>query len=266
MKPDRSWQALLNPGASSDHFLTEKPLRPFVVTDEYRAENALICSELSRLVYKDDEVERRQILKRAGLVEKKFYQKAGTQAMLAIDSDNRFAVLAFRGSSELLDWLTNLRALPVKWSKGGRIHKGFKVGLEQIQDAVERDVKALNCPLYITGHSLGGSLALGASSLFLPFACYTLGAPQTGDSGFVNTLKATPVHRIVNGWDAVPHSLPILRHKGLLRWLRDTNEKSPRLWGWNPKDAKAFSFEIPPPKILRDHTPQLYSCALERLL
>ena len=65
-------------------------------------------------------------------------------------------------------------------------------------------------PLFITGHSLGGALALLATKLVAPDvtgACYTFGAPRVANYEYFRLLK-TPVYRIVNSSDVVPRVPP----------------------------------------------------------
>ena len=75
-------------------------------------------------------------------------------------------------------------------------------------EAKDRDGQRL--PLYITGHSLGGALALIATKLVAPDvngACYTFGAPRVGNYEYFRKIK-TPVYRVVNSADVVPRVPP----------------------------------------------------------
>ncbi len=158
-----------------------------------------------------------------------------TQAMVirrdATETEPAFVVLCFRGTQQVRDWLTNLRSSPVpianpKTGEGniGNMHKGFHDAFTSARRAIfERleaeDVK--NLPLYITGHSLGGALAVVAtwyiSSKQLA-ACYTFGAPRVGDDGLLGWYK-TPIYRIVNEADPVPFVPPSGRFVSVLKHL-----------------------------------------------
>lgn len=143
-----------------------------------------------------------------------------TQAMVvlrqAAETEQPFVVLCFRGTKQVKDWFTNIKisSQPIanpKTDEGiiGNMHKGFhdafKSAEGEIRARLERkEIKDL--PLYITGHSLGGALAVVAtwylSSKTLA-ACYTFGAPRVGDDGLLGWFK-TPIYRIVNFADPVP--------------------------------------------------------------
>ena len=138
-----------------------------------------------------------------------------TQGYVAVrgpDVGPGIAVLAFRGTQQVKDWMTNLEAArtTVASSDGGtlgHVHEGFNDPFlsvcKRIDELLEGDE---DLPLYITGHSLGGALATLAiwyrpgDSLA---ACYTFGAPRVGDSGLIDRFR-TPIYRIVNGVDPVP--------------------------------------------------------------
>ena len=137
-----------------------------------------------------------------------------------------YLVLAFRGTEKKIsDWLTDARCVPAVEGKT-RIHSGFldaftkNVDAEgrtveelvrQILDRPEaRDERGTPLPLFVTGHSLGGALALLATRLIAPDAtgaCYTFGAPRIGNYECFRFIK-TPVYRVVNSSDVVPRVPP----------------------------------------------------------
>jgi hypothetical protein len=158
-----------------------------------------------------------------------------TQAMVirreATAAEPAFVVLCFRGTQQVRDWLTNLRSSPVpianpKTGEGyiGNMHKGFHDAFTSAEQAIRERLEAedvKNLPLYITGHSLGGALAVVATwyiSARQLAACYTFGAPRVGDEGLLGWYK-TPIYRIVNAADPVPFVPPSGRFVAGLKHL-----------------------------------------------
>ena len=137
-----------------------------------------------------------------------------------------YVVLAFRGTEKKIsDWLTDVRCIPAVEGKI-RVHTGFLDAFTKNVDAEGRTVEELvreildrpeardergtPLPLFITGHSLGGALALLATRLIAPDvtgACYTFGAPRIGNYELFRFIK-TPVYRVVNSSDIVPRVPP----------------------------------------------------------
>ena len=142
------------------------------------------------------------------------------------DNEPPYLVLAFRGTEKKIsDWLTDARCVPTVVGKT-KVHSGFleafttKSGADgkTVQEAVEeilakeeaKDGNDNPFPLFITGHSLGGALALLATKLVAPDvngACYTFGAPRVGNYEYFRSVK-TPVYRTVNSSDIVPRVPP----------------------------------------------------------
>ncbi len=137
------------------------------------------------------------------------FNRDDTQAYLAVGKE--FAVLAFRGTSDRNDWITNLRArlTPLKAAPAAvRVHAGFLSAFECCRSEIVAAVDALppNLGLYITGHSLGGALAQIASAVLerdTLAACYTFGSPRVGAREFDRQVKC-PHYRLINRWDVVP--------------------------------------------------------------
>lgn len=167
----------------------------------------------------------------------KFFSFDNTQAYLAENEDH--IVLAFRGTEAptsiegLKDWLLtdamNLLMVPEgrlgldlsAAGVGAKFHKGFADSIAEIwgplSEAVDKENKRMDRPIWVTGHSLGGALALYAAWLlkrkFVPVhQVYTFGAPMIGNRlacAAFDREFAGQAFRYVNGKDPVP-KLPAL--------------------------------------------------------
>lgn len=214
MAYDHSWKAILNPGLSEDYF-TDKPQRHFNAHgDGFSPVKAWWLSELSRLMYRQDHTEgipaafsRDDVLRQEGLTEKRFIANAFTQCALVEtsgDGEAAFAALVFRGTTgHLLNWWRNLDMARSTWPAGGLVHRGFKSVLLSVWEAIENALKKTGKPLFYTGHSLGGALAIMAASLRTPRGVYTFGAPRPGNGAFAETVAHVPVYNIRNPKDIV---------------------------------------------------------------
>ena len=147
--------------------------------------------------------------------------KEDTQGYVVVrpaDPGPAMAVICFRGTKERADWLTNvdIRTQPIDHPNEpgtviGNMHRGFYDAYKAVEDQIADCLAGHDdLPLYITGHSLGGALAVIAtwfqSSARLA-ACYTFGAPRAGDTGLVDQFR-TPIYRLVNVADPVPFVPP----------------------------------------------------------
>lgn len=152
-----------------------------------------------------------------------------------VGTNDNHIVVAFRGSESptsidgLKDWLltnaANLLILPegrlgtdfAAAGVGARFHQGFVNAIGAIWPdlfaAVDAAMKASNRPLWITGHSLGGALAILAGWMFLRkfvsvHQIYTFGGPMVGNDRAVAAINrefAGKIFRYVNRPDPVPH-------------------------------------------------------------
>jgi hypothetical protein len=165
-------------------------------------------------------------------LEAKLISAGNTQCYIA--SNDEHIVAAFRGTEAptsiegLKDWLltdaVNLLIMPTgdlgtdfaAAGVGTRWHQGFIRGLNEIWEpslaAIQAERKKSDRPLWITGHSLGGALALLAAwrlkRKFVPVhQIYTFGAPMVGDadaSAAIDREFGKKVYRYVNDLDPVP--------------------------------------------------------------
>ena len=135
------------------------------------------------------------------------------QAFLCVHTDRHMAVLAFRGTErKLKDIKADIKARLVPVEYNGEIelmHSGyfsqFASLRDEIEDALQRD-EVKDSQLFITGHSLGGALAIIAVKFLasnITGACYTFGSPPVGTKTFAHDIK-TPIYRVINHVDIVP--------------------------------------------------------------
>jgi hypothetical protein len=160
---------------------------------------------------------------------KTFYSKeTDTQAFLAQSNDG-YAVLAFRGTeiSKRQDMKIDAQAMRVSVLEG-RIHSGFRIAYESVAKEIEQSILKPKDVLYITGHSLGAALAVATQRLEhhlrireMIAACYTFGSPRVGDQHYDIEFKS-PIYRVVNTTDIVT-VIPLVAmgyvHIGDIRYL-----------------------------------------------
>lgn len=163
---------------------------------------------------------------------------------LSYDANNNRIVLAFRGTVErdLQNWIIDAKSsIHADYPFGGRVASGFYNAFLALQDQVLQAVGTArsnypSAPLYITGHSLGGALAVlaaAALSQAVPASnihLFTYGCPRVFDSTaaswFMN-LGLAESWRVVNDDDLVAH-VPIMsigyHHIGTEVWYSDSSD------------------------------------------
>ena len=148
------------------------------------------------------------------------------------------------------------------------VHQGFQILFDRIWPLLEPLLRDQPRPLFITGHSLGGALALMSAARMSPEALYTFGSPRVGNPAFTASVSGFPHHRVVHHHDIVtllPHAVETFapydfRHHGDLVHLRSTEID------WQPDKPltylrKTFKSAYPP-ECFVDHTPTLYAASL----
>lgn len=184
---------------------------------EFSLVNALACARTSLLAYSDVET----VGKTAtawGFKSAKAFTRGPNYGIVLCNRD--IILIAFRGTDQWADWLTNLSVF-FKRSPLGFVHRGFMQATASFWPELARqilEVRDNDQSIWITGHSLGGALALLASTkLFienkLPIAgLYTFGQPPVGTGTFCSRFKTQcpfRYYRFVNHTDAVS-DLPIM--------------------------------------------------------
>jgi hypothetical protein len=193
--------------------------------------NALYLARACALAYKSPEDAVPLFRSDLGL-EARLISVDNSQAYVGHDA--AAVVVAFRGSQApttldgLKDWLltnaSNFLVLPegqigtdfAAAGVGARFHRGFLQALDELWTpllrAVEDDAQDGNRQLWITGHSLGGALALLAAWRFqrhflAVHQVYTFGAPMIGNEAAAKAFERefpSRIFRYVDEPDPVP--------------------------------------------------------------
>jgi pimeloyl-ACP methyl ester carboxylesterase len=147
------------------------------------------------------------------------FSTEGTQAFLCTrkvrlesGTAKTIAFLVFRGTEpkDFRDIKSDVKAALRKVEIDGdciEIHSGYLDAFDLVRGEIEPTLK--NTPydqLFITGHSLGGALAMVTTRILasgITGACYTFGAPPIGTVDIQDKLK-TPIYEIINEIDIVP--------------------------------------------------------------
>ena len=223
------------------YFKFKKLLNPPVARAAYSDRTAWLMAEMSNLAYikfesNDGELSRlRNILEEANFLLVSIFNVGETQAFLAKRDKDKMVVLAFRGTEkeDVRDIISDIDIRFYKDKDGVKIHNGFFKAFQKIENSIYENIERLKeFSLYITGHSLGGALALIATRVFNSdnlAACYTFGSPKVGNEEFDDDIKA-PIYRVVNAFDIVPFSPPTYLFNILLLLP----------WKWAKSLAKRF--------------------------
>jgi len=211
----------------------------------YSDRTAWLMAEMSKLAYikfEQDDFKREElmnILKEADFDLLGTFSNEGTQAFLAKRENDKIICLAFRGTEQedYRDIKADLNARFYKNDKGEKIHSGFRLAFQVVEPLIREALQNMeNYSLYVTGHSLGGALALIATKFFNSdnlAACYTFGSPKVGNSDFADVIKP-PIYRVVNAIDPVPflpypdiwEFLIAMFYNSRWKWLSNIMKKS----------------------------------------
>jgi predicted lipase len=198
--------------------------------------NARTLALASDLSYLGETEGKKAFAEQLGL-DARLFSVGNTQAYLATNDDH--IIVAFRGTESpttiegLKDWLltdaANLLIVPegrlgtdlAAAGVAAKFHQGFVTAIGDIWaplfEAVTAELKKSERPLWLTGHSLGGALAVLAAWLFKRkfirvHQVYTFGGPMIGNKEAIAAIDREfpgKIFRYVNHPDPVP-KLPTL--------------------------------------------------------
>lgn len=128
-------------------------------------------------------------------------------------------ILAFRGSDDIDNWITDIDAIFTTYSRcsGCQVHAGFWSSWLALKNTSISQITALlqaygPSPLYVTGHSLGAAIAvLSTQDLKDTFGVVdlvlTFGEPRVGNPQYAHYFSnITQSYRVVHYADIVPHN------------------------------------------------------------
>ena len=191
---------------------------------------AVFCmSKISQIVYSDEALAKQQ-LDELGLNSHAIV----VGSMIAhVAWNDDFVVIAFRGTdaSQLADWIINIDFFSDVLNEG-RIHRGWHAAYKSLEPgilaAIPKD-EGKEKKLWITGHSLGGALAIVCNYSLIqqgisPSSTVTFGQPMVVDHSlavFLASRMTGRYVRLVNEDDVVPKVPPwTYVHFGKLAWFQ----------------------------------------------
>ena len=197
-------------------------------------------------------------------------------------SNDKAIIIVFRGTEQQAGYTSQVRdfiktdfniaktAAP-ELGSGVEVHTGFWNAFREVRDhliTVVKQRQTANQKIWITGHSLGGAMAvLAAISLQcrnIPVqGLYTYGCPRVGNERFRNLFSRMNVQRYVYALDLVPMAPDDLfmgyRHVGKTNNIRVTPFP-----GAGPYDSR-LDLDSPETRMIgnvNDHDVQRYEAAL----
>ena len=122
-------------------------------------------------------------------------------------SDKHREIVVFRGTDNMLNWLTNLQVVEQQFEnvQGAVVHAGFYEIAQAARKKLSLDKEKL---ITVSGHSLGGGVALLVGALLhdegYDVRVITFGAPPVGNDAFVEANVALEHIRFEHIFDLVP--------------------------------------------------------------
>lgn len=152
----------------------------------------------------------------------------GSMAVYVVSGED-VVVVVFRGTDERADWLVNLDRTTIQ-TEEGPIHRGFFNAYGTLRDKIAGAVTAAKAKhVWVTGHSLGGALAVVCAADLIENdieirGVITFGQPMVARRELVRYLDTLLLRRLahyVNEADVVPRLSPEYSHCGSLVWFTE---------------------------------------------
>lgn len=282
---------------NTGHPTVAKPFSPRA--EGLNLNNALFLASASQLAYRNDASAIQETVKNLGfdkfqdfhsqttIETEEFEVLADTYGYVCSNADA--LAIVFRGTQpeNIRNWLTNAMIRTVPLPPGaGKVHKGFWIAFASVWEslrAILQTQRVNDQAVWITGHSLGGALAMMCAAQLLwgdntPVqGVYTFGQPRAGDYTFATQFNAdfrNRCFRFVNNNDIVPQLPPpgpILRywHTDGLQYIDASGKLHASLPWWQQlidmiRGALQDIGQLGP-DLLKDHDIGLYVRHLERL-
>ena len=165
------------------------------------------------------------------------------QGYVGYSTSHGAIVVAFRGSANIKNWISDFDAAQVGYSRcsGCNVHRGFYNSYSTVSSFVKTQVTTLtakyrNAPIYVTGHSLGGAIAIVAAldiraTYGNAIKLYTFGEPRVGNAAFASYVNSQipDTFRVIHYADIVPHLPPAA-----------SNYKHTNYEVWYQEDMKSY--------------------------
>ncbi len=178
-------------------------------------------SMLSGLIYEDWKTVHKVLAIHGLEMNGEPFNHRGSQGMMVQHKGMAWAALVFRGTEarkgSISDILSNI-GFPFSWAGAGKAHSGYRRHFAMIRYEARERAEHIpsSTPLYVTGHSMGGSLATmytswvgsGGPNDHKLAGLITMGAPKTLSEAALACIPC-PTYRVTNKYDFAPHWPPV---------------------------------------------------------
>jgi triacylglycerol lipase len=217
----------------------DNALDGFTATREFKLDNARAMMWLSQLAYEtahqdkvDDILKAWRLTKLTLITNNALTGLPPHSACVVVAEGHEATFVTFSGSDPAKpeDWITDFEAMP----SPDDLHSGFAKAVETVWPAIQTALAnrtAPTQPVFFTGHSLGGALAILAAFLAASreplkrdleqIVVYTFGSPRNGGAKFFSDYPprlGDATFRFIHGTDIVPTVpftlLHVYRHVG----------------------------------------------------